>query len=302
LIEALERQVRHFVEIKVRGSNVIERLYARLLPAPFLSLLTDDCIASGKDYHDGGARYDTSYIQGVGIGTITDALSALRCHVFDGGKLTMDAVLDMLQRDFAGHEHERLTFLNKTPRYGNDDDAADEIMVRVFDLFYRAVDGRKNTRGGEYHINMLPTTCHVYFGQVTGATADGRRAGQPLSEGVSPVQGADRRGPTAVIRSVAKMDHARTGGTLLNQKFSPALLQDEAGLNGLVALVRSYFKLDGHHIQFNVVDVETLRAARLHPENHRDLIVRVAGYSDYFCDLSSALQEEIIGRTEQGSF
>jgi trans-4-hydroxy-L-proline dehydratase len=220
LVQAFERQVRHFVEIKVRGSNVIERLYARLLPAPFLSLLTDDCIASGRDYHDGGARYDTSYLQGVGIGTITDALSALRCHVFEG-ELPIAELLDTLSADFAGHERIRLRLLNKTPRYGNDDEAADEIMVRVFDLFYRAVEGRKNTRGGEYHINMLPTTCHVYFGSVTGATPDGRRAGQPLSEGVSPVQGADRRGPTAVIHSVAKMDHARTGGTLLNQKFSP---------------------------------------------------------------------------------
>jgi trans-4-hydroxy-L-proline dehydratase len=301
LVQALERQVRHFVEIKVRGSNVIERLYARLLPAPFLSLLTDDCIASGRDYHDGGARYDTSYLQGVGIGTITDALSALRCHVFEG-ELPIAELLDTLSADFAGHERIRLRLLNKTPRYGNDDEAADEIMVRVFDLFYRAVEGRKNTRGGEYHINMLPTTCHVYFGSVTGATPDGRRAGQPLSEGVSPVQGADRRGPTAVIHSVAKMDHARTGGTLLNQKFSPELLKDDAGLNALVALVRAYFKLDGHHIQFNVVDAETLRQARLHPEQHRDLIVRVAGYSDYFCDLSSALQEEIIARTEQREF
>jgi trans-4-hydroxy-L-proline dehydratase len=302
LMAAFEEQVRHFVEIKVGGSNLIERLYARLLPAPFLSLLTDDCIASGKDYHDGGARYDTSYIQGVGIGTITDALSSMRCHVFDSERLSMDTLLGILANDFAGYETERLTMLNKTPRYGNDNAAADEIMVKVFDLFYRLVDGRKNTRGGEYHINMLPTTCHVYFGQVTGASADGRRAGLPLSEGISPVQGADRRGPTAVIRSAAKMDHARTGGTLLNQKFSPDLLKDEAGLNGLVSLVRAYFKLDGHHIQFNVVDAETLRTALLHPENHRDLIVRVAGYSDYFCDLSSALQEEIIARTEQESW
>jgi trans-4-hydroxy-L-proline dehydratase len=302
LLAAFEQQVRHFVEIKVRGSNVIERLYARLLPAPFLSLLTDDCIAAGQDYHDGGPRYNTSYIQGVGIGTITDALSAMRCHVFDNNSLSMAELIEILQHDFAEHESERLTFLNRTPRYGNDDDAADNIMVRVFNLFYRAVEGRHNTRRGEYHINMLPTTCHVYFGSVTGATADGRRAGQPLSEGVSPVQGADRRGPTAVIRSAAKMDHARTGGTLLNQKFSPDLLKDEAGLNGLVSLVRSYFKLDGHHIQFNVVNVETLRAARLHPENHRDLIVRVAGYSDYFCDLSTALQEEIIARTEHSSY
>jgi formate C-acetyltransferase len=149
---------------------------------------------------------------------------------------------------------------------------------------------------------MLPTTCHVYFGSVLGATPDGRRAGTPLSEGISPVQGADRRGPTAVLRSVAKMDHVRTGGTLLNQKFSPDLLADQAGLDQLVALIRTYFRLDGHHIQFNVVDAATLRAAQAQPEQYRDLIVRVAGYSDYFCDLSVALQDEIIARTEHESF
>ena len=175
-------------------------------------------------------------------------------------------------------------------------------MVRVFNAFFDLIDGRKNTRGGTYHLNMLPTTCHVYFGSVIGATPDGRRARTPLSEGISPVQGADRHGPTAVIKSAAKMDHARTGGTLLNQKFTPQLLADDAGLDKLTQLIRSYFRLDGHHIQFNVVDVETLRRAQAHPEQHRDLIVRVAGYSDYFCDLSVALQNEIIERTEHQSF
>ncbi len=174
--------------------------------------------------------------------------------------------------------------------------------VRVFDAYFNAIDGRKNTRGGEYHINLLPTTCHIYFGSVTGATPDGRRAWAPLSEGISPVQGADRIGPTAVLKSAAKMDHVRTGGTLLNQKFTPALLADETGLDALVNLIRSYFKLNGHHIQFNVVDAETLRKAQNDPEQYRDLIVRVAGYSDYFCDLSEALQEEIIARTEQQGF
>ncbi|MFA7468283.1 MAG: glycine radical domain-containing protein [Desulfotomaculaceae bacterium] len=153
-----------------------------------------------------------------------------------------------------------------------------------------------------YRINLLPTTCHVYFGAVTGATPDGRKAGQPLSEGISPVQGADRRGPTAVISSAAKMDHLRTGGTLLNQKFTPQVLEGEDGIDKLAHLVRSYFKLDGHHIQFNVVSAATLRAAQAEPEKYRDLIVRVAGYSDYFCDLGRALQDEIIGRTEHRNF
>ncbi len=302
LFAAYRKQLTHFIEIKVRGNNVIERLYARYMPAPFLSLLIDDCISKGLDYHDGGARYNTSYIQGVGLGTMTDTLSAIKHHVYEEQNLAMGELLDSLTADFQDQERVRLMLLNRTPRYGNDDDRADEIMVRIFDAYFEAVDGRPNTKGGAYRINLLPTTVHVYFGSVIGATADGRRAGKPLSEGISPVQGADRHGPTAVIKSAAKMDHIRTGGTLLNQKFTPQLLQDDDGINKLSQLVRTYFKLDGHHIQFNVVDASTLRAAQEHPEQYRDLIVRVAGYSDYFCDLGEALQEEIIARTEHVSF
>ncbi len=302
LFAAYEKQLNHFIDIKIRGNNVIERLYAAYMPAPFLSILIDDCIASGRDYHDGGARYNTSYIQGVGVGTITDSFSALRYHVFDQKNLSMTELLAAIRADFAGDERMRQMLVNKTPKYGNDDDYADQIMVRVFEAYFNAVDGRPNTKGGRYHINLLPTTVHVYFGSVIGATPDGRRAGSPLSEGVSPVQGADRHGPTAVLKSVAKMDHARTGGTLLNQKFTPQLLADERGLDSLTHLIRTYFRLDGHHIQFNVVDAATLIEAKLHPEMYRDLIVRVAGYSDYFCDLSEALQDEIIARTEHESY
>jgi trans-4-hydroxy-L-proline dehydratase len=175
-------------------------------------------------------------------------------------------------------------------------------MRQVFETYYEAIDGRPNFKGGRYGIDMLPTTSHIYFGEVTGALPDGRKAYEPLSEGISPAQGADRKGPTAVSKSASKMDHLRTGGTLLNQKFTPQLLADEAGLEGVLQLVRSYFRLDGHHIQFNVVTAETLREAQLHPEKHRDLIVRVAGYSDYFVDLSSALQKEIILRTEHDEY
>jgi len=302
LLAAFRRQVEHFVDIKVRGNNVIERLYAAHIPAPFLSLLIDDCIATGRDYHDGGARYNTTYIQGVGLGTMTDALAALKHHVYERRDVTMDELLAALEADFAGQERLRQLLLNRSPKYGNDDDTADGVMQEVFEIYFQAVDGRPNTRGGRYHINLLPTTVHVYFGSVVGALPDGRPDGMPLSEGVSPVQGADQHGPTAVIRSVAKMDHVRTGGTLLNQKFTPALLEGDAGLKRLVQLIRAYFRLDGHHIQFNVVDAATLRAAQDHPEQYRDLIVRVAGYSDYFCDLGSALQDEIIARTEQAEF
>jgi formate C-acetyltransferase len=302
LFAAFEKQLNYFIDIKVRGNNIIERLYAYYMPCPFLSLLIDDCIVRGKDYHNGGARYNTSYIQGVGIGTMTDSLTALKYHVYDQMTFSMDDLLKLLETDFTKDERTRQLLLNRTPKFGNDDDYPDSLMTSLFDVYFNAVDGRHNTRGGQYHINLLPTTVHIYFGSVIGATPDGRLAGTPLSEGVSPVQGADKRGPTAVLRSVAKMDHVRTGGTLLNQKFTPQLLSTDDGLDKLVHLIRTYFKLDGHHVQFNVVDADTLRAAKKDPDQYRSLIVRVAGYSDYFCDLIPTLQDEIIARTEQKEF
>ena len=302
LQDAFKRQLKHFIDIKLRGNNIIERLYANSMPVPFLSVLIDDCVKNGKDYNAGGARYNTNYIQGVGIGTITDSLTALRHHIFEKKSMSMGELLNALDRNFEGLETTRLLLINKTPKYGNDDDSADSLMRWIFESFYDVVDGRPNTKGGVYRINLLPTTCHVYFGSVTGPTPDGRKAWMPVSEGISPVQGADRRGPTAVLKSASKMDHVRTGGTLLNQKFSPQLLEHEKGIDNLAHLVRSYFTLGGHHIQFNVVNAETLREAQANPEQHRDLIVRVAGYSDYFCDLGKSLQDEIIARTEHQAF
>jgi pyruvate formate-lyase/glycerol dehydratase family glycyl radical enzyme len=302
LFEAFRRQLNYFINIKIEGNNIIEQLYAEHLPTPFLSLLIDDCIIKGKDYNEGGARYNTNYIQGVGLGTTTDSLSAIKHNVFDRKLTTMKELLNALKANFDGHEYLRQRLLNKTPKYGNDDDYADEIMKTIFEAYFSSIDGRPTTKGGHYRINLLPTTVHIYFGKTLGATPDGRKATEPLSEGVSPVQGADRKGPTAVIKSVAKIDHVKTGGTLLNQKFTPQLLADEVGLNKLAQLIRTFFKLDGHHIQFNVISSDTLRDAQKHPEKHKDLIVRVAGYSDYFVDLSSELQNEIIKRTEQKNF
>jgi pyruvate formate-lyase/glycerol dehydratase family glycyl radical enzyme len=298
--EAFEKQLRHFIDIKIEGNVIIERLWADFLPAPFMSLLIDDCIAKGRDYNDGGARYNSSYVQGVGLGTITDSLAAIRYNVYDEMTLKLDELVDTLDRNFVGREDLRGRLLDETPKYGNDDDYADGIASRVFESFFDAVDGRPNTKGGHFRINMLPTTSHVYFGSVVGATADGRYAGEPLSEGISPVQGADRKGPTAVLKSAAKIDHLKTGGTLLNQKFTPQVIADNEGLEKLGHLIRAYFSMNGHHIQFNVVTAETLRRAQQEPEKHKDLIVRVAGYSDYFVDLGVELQNEIIRRTEQG--
>ncbi|NQT97010.1 MAG: glycyl radical protein [Candidatus Marinimicrobia bacterium] len=296
--QAFEKQLRHFIDIKIKGNRIIERLWAKYLPAPFMSILIDDCIASGRDYNAGGARYNSAYIQGVGLGTITDSLAAIKYHVFDQRQISLDDLLAALSKDFAGSEALRQKLVEETPRYGNDDDYPDQLVQLFFESFFAAVDGRSNTKGGHYRINLLPTTAHVYFGSVIGATPEGRRSGQPLSEGISPVQGADRKGPTAVLKSAAKIDHLRTGGTLLNQKFTPQLLADDTGLTKVAHLVRAYFRMDGHHIQFNVVTAKTLRKAQQNPEQYKDLIVRVAGYSDYFVDLSYELQNEIIGRTE----
>jgi formate C-acetyltransferase len=299
LMEAFEKQLNYFIEIKIGGNLIIESIFAEKMPVPFLSLLIDDCIANGKDYNAGGARYNTSYIQGVGLGSITDSLTALKYHVFDKKSISMAGFLDALAKDFRDYEEFRFELIHHTPKWGNDDDYADEQAQQVFEMFFSAVDGRATARGGTFRINLLPTTSHVYFGSVIGALPDGRKAYQPLSEGISPVQGADTRGPTAVLNSAAKIDHLRTGGTLLNQKFTPPFFEDEESIQKLGSLIRAYFRMNGHHIQFNVVSAETLRDAQKHPEKYRDLIVRVAGYSDYFNDLAEDLQNEIIQRTEQ---
>jgi len=302
---AFRKQLRHFIEIKVRGSRLIERMYADDMPAPFLSVLIDDCILNGRDYNAGGARYNNTFIQMVGLGSIADSFSALKEVCYDqpangnaGAPLPLNELVGVLGRNFEGHEVLRQRLLNRTRKYGNDDDYADSLMLKVFNACFEEVDGRPDARGGHYRVEMLPTTCHVYFGSVIGAMPDGRKAGLPLSEGISPAQGADRHGPTAVVKSAAKMEHVKTGGTLLNMKFAPSLVATESARANWAHLIRSYFKMGGHHMQFNVVTADTLRKAQAAPEQHRDLIVRVAGYSDYFCDLSTELQEEIITRTE----
>lgn len=301
LMEAFRKQVNHFVDIKVRGNNVIEGTFATHLPVPYLSLLIEDCIQNGRDYNSGGARYNTTYIQGVGLGTITDILSSVRYNIYDNRRYTWQEINTAIDADFNGYENIQYDLVYNSPKYGNDDDYADRHAVEVFEIFYDAVNGRPTPRGGIHRINMLPTTSHVYFGSVIGATADGRKAWVPLSEGISPFQGVDRQGPTSVIKSASKIDHLRTGGTLLNQKFSPKFFEDEDNYVKLTALIRSYFSMDGHHIQFNVVNADTLKEAQKHPELYRDLIVRVAGYSDYFNDLGEDLQNEIIRRTEHES-
>jgi formate C-acetyltransferase len=296
---AFEKQLAWVVDLKVRVNNRIERMYALHSPAPFLSVVISDCIAKGRDYYDGGPRYNTNYIQCCGIGTVTDSLSAVNTHVFADQTVGMERLLAAISRNFEGEDLLRHQLKNKTPFFGNDDDRADAIMKRVYGSLFAAIEGRPNTKGSAYHLNMLSTTCHVYFGKMLGATPDGRLSGAPESDGTSPSHGADRNGPTAVIQSLAKMDQIKSGGTLLNMRFLPSVLQSEQDLEKMAHLIRTYFRMNGHHIQFNVVDTETLRRAQAAPEEHRDLLVRVAGYSDYFVDLDQYHQEEIISRTAQ---
>ena len=302
LLAAFQKQLEYLIGIKIRGNNTIHRIFADHMPVPFLSTLIDDCIDNGTDYNGGGARYNTTYIQGVGLGSITDSLTAVKYHVFDRKTISMRGLLEALARDFEDYGEFRKELVFNTPKYGNDDDYADMQARTVFEMFYNAVDSKPTSIGGKHRINMLPTTSHVYFGSVIGALPDGRKAGQPLSEGISPFQGADFKGPTAVLKSAAKIDHLRTGGTLLNQKFTPSFFEGDESIRKLASMIRSYFRMDGHHIQFNVVSADTLREAQKHPEKYRDLIVRVAGYSDYFNDLGEDLQNEIIRRTEHQSY
>lgn len=299
LYEAFKTQLKHFVDIKIKGNNIIAKIFAEVMQVPFLSVITDDCIKNGLDYNAGGARYNTTYIQGVGIGNITDAMSAVKYNVYDHQNFTMVELMQAVKDNFVGHDRIWNLVMNRTPKYGNDDDYADALLVQIFNEYHDMIEGRPAGRGGQHHINMLPTTCHVYFGSVIGATPDGRLSGKPLADGISPSKGADINGPTGVIKSAAKMDHSKTGGTLLNQKFIPSVVAGEEGLSGMAAVVRGYFELGGHHVQFNVVGRDTLRKAQEHPEEFKDLIVRVAGYSDYFNNLDKALQDEIIERTEQ---
>ena len=214
----------------------------------------------------------------------------------------MEALLVALADYFEGHEQLRQMFLNRTPFFGNDDPYADQIAVRVFDDLYDAIEGKPNTKGECFHLNMLSTTCHVYFGKVMGATPNGRLAGRASSDGTSPSHGADTHGPSAAVKSLGMLHQVKSGGTLLNQRFLPSLLRREEDISKLASLIRSYFALGGHHIQFNIVDTETLYAAQKCPEDYRELLVRVAGYSDYFNDMNADLQADVIARTEQETF
>ena len=302
LYDAWHRQMEYFVNLKLSVNNYIERMFSLYAPATFLSLYIDDCIEKGRDYYSGGARYNTTYIQCTGLGTITDCFTALKKHVFEDHRYTMDQMLEACKNNWGEAAIMRQYIRNHTPFFGNDDAYADDIALRVYDDLVKAIEGRPNTRGGETHLNMLSTTCHNYFGSVCGATPNGRFAHFAISDGTSPAHGSDTHGPTAVIKSLGKLDQTRSGGTLLNMRFVPSLLKREEDQRKLASLIRTYFHLGGHHIQFNIVDTATLLDAQQHPDDYRDLLVRVAGYSDYFNDMTEQLQNEIIARTENDEY
>jgi formate C-acetyltransferase len=303
LYSAFLKQLNYMVDLKMRVSNYIDRMFAKYAPAPFLSVVIDDCVTRGKDYYDGGPRYNTSYIQCCGLGTTTDSLVALKKHVYEDKTFTIDRVLKAVLNNFRGEEVLRQTIMNRTPFFGNDNDYPDSVAVQVYNDLVSAIDGKPNIKpGGKYHLNMLSTTCHVYFGKVMGATPNGRLAGKSISDGTSPSHGADTHGPSAVVKSMTKFDHVKSGGTLLNQRFLPSLLKKEEDIVKLGHLIRSYFKLGGHHVQFNIVDTATLLAAQACPADYKDLMVRMAGYSDYFNDMNADLQQEVIERTENEGF
>lgn len=303
LYQAFFTQLKYIIDLKIEVNHYIDQMYAHYFPATFLSVLMDDCIKKGRDYYNGGPRYNTTYIQCTGLGTVTDSLSTLKKHVFEKKSFSMKEMLNALSVNFEGKEVMRQRIINNTPFFGNDDDEADDIAVRVYNDLFDLIDGRPNGKeGGKYHLNMLSTTCHNYFGNVMGASPNGRLAGKAISDGTSPSHGSDTRGPTAVIRSLAKLDQVKSGGTLLNLRFLPSLLKRDEDVAKLGTLIRSYFAQGGHHVQFNVVDTATLIAARDNPEEYRDLLVRMAGYSDYFNDMHDNLKQEIIERTENESF
>ena len=302
LYDAFLKQLHFVVDQKMRVSNYIDRMFAKYAPATFLSLFIDDCIAKGRDYYNCGPRYHSTYIQCTGLGTTTDCLSVLKKHVFEDKKIEMDTLLKAVAKNWEGEEKLRQFIVNRTPFFGNDDPYADSIAVKVYDDLVAEIDGKPNTKGTCFRLNMLSTTCHVYFGLVLGASVNGRFAKRSISDGTSPSHGSDTHGPTAVIKSLGKLDQVKSGGTLLNLRFLPSLLKKDEDIAKLASLIRTYFGMGGHHIQFNIVDTATLYAAQKNPEDYKDLLVRMAGYSDYFNDRNADLQGEIISRTENESF
>ncbi|GAA0076467.1 glycyl radical protein [Clostridium sp. CTA-5] len=309
-IEAYKKQTEYFVFHMVAADNCVDIAHAERAPLPFLSSMLDDCIGKGKSIQDGGGHYRFSGPLGVGIANVGDSFMAIKKLIFDEHKITLSKLKEAVDSNFGENESDSVKkseyedikqlVLNRAPKFGNDIDEVDEFTREGALIYCKEVEKYTNQRGGKFIPGLYPVSNNVYLGSLVGATPDGRNAYEPLADGVSPTRGADLNGPTAAANSVAKLEHfSAPSGTLFNQKFNPGSLQGDNGLKNLGSLIRSYFDKKGMHIQFNVVDKKVLLEAQKHPEQYRDLIVRVAGYSAQFICLDKGVQEDIIKRTEQ---
>ncbi len=298
VLEAFRSQVEDAVDEMTMVIGWLEEAYRTWRPTPVNSMVTEGCLNSGRDVTWGGALYDLTSIQAAGLADVGDSLSAIRKLVFDDKRLTLEGLVRILKADFRGHEVLRQELVNRFPRYGNGNAEADRMTQRAADIFSDVITARRNTRGGRYVAGIYSMTCHIGFGRITGALPNGRLAGKRLSNGLSPADGADRNGPTALLRSAASLDSSRWANCCaLNIKFDRNLVQGTAGQRALSALLRTYFEQGGMQVQPNVLDADMLREARRDPNAHPGLVVRVAGYCAYFKDLQPAVQDEIIERT-----
>lgn len=301
VMDAFRRQLEHNVKMAVDAVNIKDAIYQAEFPAPFVSATLTGCVESGRDATDGGARYNFGSITARGLGTTADSLAAIKKLVFDDQVLTMSELVELLETNFEGKDELRHLLINRAPKYGNDDDYVDLIAKEIAELFCREVTEHQSIRGGHFRPSFYSYGTHVLDGLFLGATPDGRMAGEAISNGISPVNAREKKGPTAVLNSAAKLEHTLiSNGNALNLRLLPSLVQDEAALGKVASLVRTYFHLGGMHLQFNVVSREMLEDAQKHPQDHRDLVVRVSGYSAFFTDLGKLIQDDIIARTEFG--
>ena len=301
LLRHIRAKINHYIALMVEGSNICDIGHRDWAPVPLLSSFISDCLVTGRDITDGGARYNFSGVQGIGIANLSDSLHALKGLVFEQQRLSFDELLAVLKANFATPEGEkvRARLINRFEKYGNDIDDVDNISAELLRHYCKEVEKYRNPRGGQFTPGSYTVSAHVPLGAVVGATPDGRLAGEQLADGgLSPMLGQDMQGPTAVLKSVSKLDnYLLSNGTLLNVKFTPATLEGDAGLQKLADFLRAFTQLKLQHIQFNVVNADTLREAQQRPQDFAGLVVRVAGYSAFFVELSKEIQDDIIRRT-----
>lgn len=299
LENAFQQQIDYFIEKMIKGLEIVEKAHQDCLPTAFLSTVIDDCMEKGLDVTKGGAKYNLSGIQMIQVANLADSLAAIKELVYDELMISKHELLESLQQDFKDHEITQTMLLNKAPKYGNDIEWVDNLGAKWANYFRERMKDYTNYRGGLYHTGMYTVSAHVPMGENVGASADGRNALSPLADGgLSPVYGRDMSGPTAVLKSVSRMSNScTTNGGLLNMKFLPEFFETQEGRDKFEMFLRAFVDLEVPHIQFNVVRKEDLIDAKLHPENHRSLTIRVAGYTAYFVELAGKLQDEIIART-----